>query len=284
MIKKCNIIKDITGITVMQATFFFLLCVLSFSCKKFVDKDRDDYQGLLQTANDCQLILDNYNVMNTGYPSDGEASSDNYFLTDAGYLNAGLNGTDRDLYIWAAGAIRQKALPQWQSSYNVVYNANLVLESVNNLATNVSKPVLDVLRGQALFFRAFAFWNIAQVYAKPYVASSAAQDLGIPLYLSSNVSAITDRGNLQQTYTRITQDLQDAVSLLGTSTIASRPNKAAAYAMLARVYLSMEDYTQAFTNANSALSIKNNLLAYSSVSKTSSTPLQGLIMKSIFML
>jgi len=249
-----------------------LLSLLNFSCEKFVDIKTNSSQDFIETVRDCQLVLDDYTSMNTGYPSDGEASADDYYLTDVSYLLTALSNTDRDLYTWSAGAIRPLALPQWQTPYKIVYNANLVLEKVEELRGSTDQATLDGLRGASLFFRAYSFWQVAQLYAQPYTSSNL-QSPGIPLRLKSDINEISDRGTLEQTYSRIIQDLQEAVGLLApTSTISSRPNKAAAYAMLARVYLSMEDYSQALTYAGLALQLNNQLLDYNTISQSAAVP------------
>ena len=254
--------------------FLLLSCLFTSSCEKALDTKNNYRQGLSETATGCQAILDNYAVMNTGYPSDGEVSADDYYVIDASYLQANISETEKSLYVWAANAIRPKADPQWQSPYYVVYNANLVLESLEKLKSTTAQTTLDGIRGQALFFRAYAFWHLAQLYAKPYASSTANTDLGIPLYFSSDVNgSYSKKSTMQETYNRITQDLQEALALLpNTATTPARPSKTAAYAMLARVYLSMEDYTSALNNANAALLLKSTLLTFTSLNTTSATP------------
>ncbi|MBB5620637.1 tetratricopeptide (TPR) repeat protein [Pedobacter cryoconitis] len=259
----------------------FLLSIVIFSlilssCKKYLDVQTDSRQGFAETADDCQLLLDNYTVMNTGYPSDGELSADDYFIQPNNY-NSIASQEDRDLYIWSANARRAAAAPQWQNPYKVVLQANLVLETLQKLQGGSTDPVtLNTLKGSALFFRAYAFWNVAQLYAKPYSAASAGQDLGIPLRMTTDLNEKSSRGTLQQTYDRIIQDLQDAVTLLPpTSSVPTRPNKAAAYAMLARTYLSMENYPNALSAASSALQLNSQLLNYydpTVISLSSNTP------------
>lgn len=244
------------------------------SCKKFLDVKISSQQGNAETAEDCQLLLDNYTVMNTGYPSDGELSADDYFMQPNNY-NSLTDPVDRALFIWSAGTRRATAAPQWQNPYKTVLQANLVLETVQKLQGGATDPVtLNTLKGSALFYRAYAFWNVAQLYAKPYTAASAGQDMGIPLRMSSDLNDKSVRGTVQQTYDRIIQDLQDAVNLLpATSSVPTRPNKAAAYAMLARTYLSMENYPSALNAASSALQLNNQLLNYDSdISASSNTP------------
>ncbi|MCC8425951.1 RagB/SusD family nutrient uptake outer membrane protein [Mucilaginibacter sp. UR6-11] len=246
-------------------------CMLA-SCQKYLDIKQNSNQNFITTANDCQLLLDNYATMNVLYPSDGEASADDYYLFDARY--AALSQENKDFYSWQPTAQRALAIDQWQNPYRIVFNANLALEGIakQNTATS-DQATLNSIRGQALFFRSFAFYALAQLYTAPYNAASANQDPGIPLKMTSDLNEVSSRGTVQQTYTRILQDLQEAVTLLPTtSPVNSRPNKVAAYAMLARVYLAMQDYPNALINANAALALNNKLINYNSLSTTSSTP------------
>ena len=257
------------------------VCLLS-ACEKYVNIKRNSVETLLSSAKDCQSLLDDYSTMNTDYTSDMEISSDDYFLTNNSYSTNGDIGQDeKDLYAWLPSAIHTGD-GGWTKLYYIVYRANLVLETVEKLKDNESdQNLLNNLRGSALFFRAFAFWNIAQMYAKPYSAT-ANSDLGIPLRLSSDINDKSVRGTVADTYNRIVTDLQEAVSLLQpTSLKASRPNKAGAHAMLARVYLSMDDYVNALPNATSAIQLaaKNDvkqldskLLDYNLLDKSSETP------------
>lgn len=243
------------------------------SCKKFLDVNPTTTQGFAETTEDCQLLLDNYIIMNTGYPSDGELSADDYFLTNNVYTTA--NQEDRGIHTWLANINRGEAAPQWQNPYKVVFHANLVLETLLKLQ-GTDLVTLNTLKGSALFYRAYALWNVAQLYAKPYTASTAAQDPGIPLVRSTDLNDMVGRSTVQQTYDQIVQDLRDAVSLLpATSSIVTRPNKAAAYAMLARTYLSMESYSSAFNSADAALNLnglKDKLLNYNDIPGGSFTP------------
>ncbi|WP_316747528.1 RagB/SusD family nutrient uptake outer membrane protein [Pedobacter gandavensis] len=244
------------------------------SCQKFLDIKKSNTQFFLTTANDCQLLLDNYANMNTGYPVDAEISADDYFLSSASSLSPNITQEERDLYSWNPNAQRISAAPNWINPYNIVYNSNLVLQTLDKLKGGNDNPaVLNTLRGSALFYRAYCFWTIAQMYAKPYVAGTTNQDPGIPIKLDPDINIKSTRGTIQDTYNRIVQDLQEALSLLPrTSDYTTRPNKIAAYAMLARTYLSMSDYSNALINANAALEIKKDLMDFNTISQTSSIP------------
>jgi tetratricopeptide (TPR) repeat protein len=249
------------------------LCFLLLACEKYVDIKRSSSAKLIETLEDCQLLLDNYGIMNSNYPSDGEVSTDAYYLDDAGFTSSRLSDADRDLYRWLPTAIRASATPQWQNSYFSIYYANLVLETTEKLRDKVDRTESDNVRGQALFFRASRFWHLAQLYCLTYDKNSATLNPGIPLRLSSDINGKSERGTIEQTYARIIQDLKEASQLLAiTSPSPSRPCKTAALSMLARVYLSMKDYPQSLENATLALALKNNLLDYNKISASSSTP------------
>lgn len=258
------------------------LCLLS--CEKYLNVKASNTTILIETPEDCQKILDNYSVMNINYPSDGEASTDNYFVTNSTYISTSISDEDRGIYRWLPTALRGSSKPQWLSPYYIIYNANLILEAVDKLKNNhTDTSVTNPLRGAALFYRANTLWQIAQLYTKPYNSASANQDPGIPIRLTSDINEVSSRGTVQQVYDRIIQDLNESLTLIPTiAVISSRPSKIAVYAMLARVYLSMENYTQAQNNANLALQIKSNLIDYNTISKTSSTPFQRFNAEVIF--
>ncbi|WP_316841429.1 RagB/SusD family nutrient uptake outer membrane protein [Pedobacter gandavensis] len=237
------------------------------SCQKFLDVKKSSSQFFMSTSSDCQLLLDDYSKMNTGYPLDGEISADDYFLSSSSAQLSNITQEEKDLYNWKPNAQRFSSSPNWVNPYNVINNANMVLQTLDKLKGGKDDPnLLNTLRGAALFYRAYCLWTIAQMYARPYSVSTASQDPGIPLKLDPDINIKSSRGTVQDTYNRIIQDLQEAVNLLPkTSAYTTRPNKIAAYAMLARTYLSMADYPNALVNSNSALEIKKDLLDFNTI-------------------
>lgn len=248
-----------------------LFCLLATSCQKYVDIKKSGSQSFLETAKDCQLLLDNYELFNTNYPLDGEISADDYYLDDQRYASDLIQPEDRTLYTWQPNAIRASAR-QWVNNYNKIYHCNLVLEAVAELQGKEPDVILNNIKGSALFLRAYALWPLSQTYMKPF-SSSADEDLGIPVHLASDINDVPGRGTVRQTYDAMLKDLKEAVGLLNnTSSIASRPNKAAAYAMLARVHLAMNDYDNALANADAALKLKSELIDFNSVNPGSYNP------------
>lgn len=248
-----------------------LFILLAASCQKYVDIKKSGSQSFLESAKDCQLLLDNYELFNTNYPLDGEISADDYYLNDQRFASDLIQPEDRALYTWQPNAIRASAR-QWVNSYNKIYHCNLVLEAVAELQGKEPVAVLDKLKGAALFLRAYALWSLSQTYMRPFSAS-ADQDPGLPVHLQSDINDVPGRGSVRQTYDAMLKDLNEAVVLLdNSSSIASRPNKAAAHAMLARVYLAINDYDRALSNADAALALKNDLIDFNTLNAGSYNP------------
>lgn len=245
--------------------FSITVSILCCSCQKYLDVKENSSQIFITTASQCQLLLDNYSTMNTNYPTDQETSCDDYYLQGNDLTSQ--TGEDQDLYKWSSTALRNDATEQWTDTYYVVYNANLVLETLAKLKGGSTDPsVINALKGAALFYRSFAFWQMIQLYTRPYSTSSASQYPGIPLRLSSDLNDVSTRGTVQQSYDQVVNDLKEAVTLLpSTAVIASRPSKAAAYAMLARIYLTMGNYADALTSASSVLNINGQLIDFNSL-------------------
>jgi starch-binding outer membrane protein, SusD/RagB family len=250
-----------------------LFLVLLSGCKKYLDARPDKQQVIPSTIEDARALLDNYGFFNNSYPVISGLSDDDYYLSDASYMS--LSEEARDHYIWAADAYTPAVLG-WAPLYRAVYNANISLETIDKIVpTTANKTEWENTRGAALFLRAFAFYHLAQHFAPPYRVGTASTDLGIPLRLSSDPTPVSVRSTVQNTWQQIAGDLKQATRLLPASvSIVSRPSRAAACAMLARVYLDMEDYIMAGKYADSSLQLYDQLLSYDGISTITMTPFQ----------
>lgn len=253
--------------------FLVLLFSIVFSqtaCKKWLDKKPNQSLAVPSTLKDLQALLDN-ETANFASPGDLEFVADNYYLTTIAW-QGNIEIQQRLNYIWDKNA-RPTSEAVWNAPYYAIFQANLVLDQLPKIQFDeLNRPTYDNVKGTALFYRSFLFHQLAQLYCRPY-SSSANTDPGIPLHLSSDVNARTFRNTVQQTYELIISDLKTAASLLpATNTSPIRPSKAAAYAELARVYLSMSDFVNAGKFADSSLSSYDLLLDYNSLTSLSALP------------
>jgi hypothetical protein len=238
-----------------------LFIITQSSCKKYLEKKPQQNLAIPSSFNDLQAILDNQ-IGNSSTPGYIEFVADNYYVTSAVWNNADI--TARTNYIWDRDAITQ--LEIWYQPYRAIYDANFILDYLPKVAEHESdNNAYNNIKGTALFYRAFTFYHLAQLFCKPY-STLAATDLGIVLRATSAIETPSARSSIQQTYDQVIGDLKTAVELLPvTSLFSTRPIKVAAYGALARVYLSMRDYVNAGRYADSCLSFSSSLLDYNSL-------------------
>lgn len=254
--------------TIRYTTFFLvLLCVLSCD-DDYLNNKSNKAIVIPSTLSDLQALLDHTQIMNSG-PSLGVIGSDDLFISDAGWL--ALETFERNCYTWAADLYQGEVYCQdWNISYQQVFYANVVLEGINKIAvTSANEQEWKSTRGRALFYRAYAFYQLAQLFSPAYDESA----MGIPLKLTADVNAPVTRSTLKETYEQIIRDLTEAEKLLPeTSLYKTRPAKSANEAMLARVYLTMEDYGKSEQFASLALDRNSYLLNYNDLSTASNRP------------
>lgn len=142
----------------------------------------------------------------------------------------------------------------WSSAYKIIYGANAVIEGV---AASTSSELRDSARRQltaeAKFVRAFSYFYLVNFFG----------DVPLALNVDFNKTWNLGRTPKQQVYTQIITDLKDAQADLPEDYKVGkgeriRPNKWAATAMLARVYLFTGDNENAMKCATEVIS-KTNL-------------------------
>lgn len=257
------------------------------ACSKspFLDKKPNTNLVVPTTLVDFQNLLDNTNVMGQT-PVLGEMSSDNFYLANS--LWQTIDTKEQNAYIWAVDIYGgQGQVPDWDVPYQQVFYANVVLEGLANVKVDSSNAAqYNALKGAALFTRAFAFYNLAQLFAPVYDSHSAGTDLSIPLRLSSDINAVSVHSTVQQTYDRILDDLHLAETLLPSIVPyanRNRPSRPAAQALLARVYLSQRNYPQATLSADSCLqSYPNSLFLYDTLIATAFYPIPQLNSETLY--
>jgi len=255
-------------ITKYNCWLLLLLIQPHLGCKKYLDAKPNVSLEIPTTISDLQALLDNSGNINNADSYMPEAASDDYYVPYSAYTALGTD--DQMNYIWDANTPDNDT---WSLVYANVYIFNNVLDNINSVSPGDTSGQRDIVRGSALFYRAFAFYNLAEVYAKPYNASTAGTDLGICLRMTSSVTAPSTRATVKQTYDQIIGDLKTSIGLLPVTVVhPTRPDKAAAYAMLARVYLAMADYSDANTYADSSLALQSALMDYNTIRAIFSHP------------
>lgn len=246
------------------------LLMLAGCTKDWLDEKPNKVVSTPKTLKDLDAMLDN-NGVNYSPLNLGDIGSDGHNISDARVL-VGVENFIRVPYTWTKDRENKDVL-FWPGTYSAVLSTNVILETLDKIK-NISEaemPQFNRIKGGALFQRARMFFELSQLFGAPYNESTAAKDLGIPLRLESNLNIKTKRSTVKEVYDLVISDLNKASKLLPSNPLyKTRAGKAASYGMLARVYLSMENYGSAGLYADSCLQLYSTLINFNSVSKTAS--------------
>lgn len=241
----------------------FVICLFTMtSCNKFLDAKPDASLSIPETFEDIRALMNNEGQINRAFPALSELGADDYYVK-SNVLNARPE-TERLVYTWTPDAQRYD-MQSWTAPYKTIMTANIVLESLERIKGG-STSERAILRGQALFVRAFAFYYLAQIFCLPYDASTRNVSMGLPLRSTSDYAVEFGRSTLGETYDFIVNDLQTALDYLPeTVEYKSRSSRAAVFGLLSRLYLIMGDYAKASEMAKLTLEYNDQLLDYNSI-------------------
>lgn len=243
----------LTGITSCKKSFYDLEPYDALPVNSAIQSDAD----LNVAVNGMYASLRDVDLYGRTLPVKGDLAADNVYLRTG---NSGRYLVFRDFNQTVANAEAQNV---WTAAYGVIKNANQVISS--DLA---SSPVVDELKGEAYAVRALMFFELVRNFAHPYTV--APNDPGVPIVTVYDQNALPGRNTVQEVYTQIINDLNQAYSLISlnqgesitiSATQTSRLmtseyiSKYAAKGLLAKVYLTMGNWQGA---RDAALDVVNN--------------------------
>ncbi|MCF8226669.1 MAG: RagB/SusD family nutrient uptake outer membrane protein [Bacteroidales bacterium] len=164
------------------------------------------------------------------------------------------SGRFRTEYLWNNTPTASHGL--WTTAYNLISRANNVINVIEDgfEETGVEQEDLDHLAAECKFLRALGHFDLVRLFCQPYSYKDEVQAdgnaYGIPVILVSEIG-IPARNTIEETYDQIVLDLLDAEAGLpetssnGGTDPKGWATKYAAQALLARVYLYMEDWGKA---------------------------------------
>jgi len=253
------------------------------SCKKqdaFLDTKPNQALEIPTSLSDIESLLQNNDVFNRAVdPELGEIASDDFDVQDGVFANLDYPLL-KNSYTWSKtlyDPINYIYVHDWSDPYQMVYYANTVLDdlpAIKIIAGQQSQ--YNQIKGAALFYRSFAFYNLVQTFALPYNSATAGSTLGIPLRLTSDINARPPRSNEADCYNQILTDLKNALPLLPvTPAYKTAPSQPAVNALLARIYLAMADYPSALQYANACLAQFNSLEDYNTLNSPTTSAISN---------
>jgi hypothetical protein len=145
------------------------------------------------------------------------------------------------------------ATAYFQQAYYIASATNKIIK----LIPDGSSADLLQIKGENLFIRAMLHFNLVRIFGRPY-AQNPTTNAGVPI-LSETVSetdaAIIKRSTVVQVYDFVIADLLKAAQLITDDKKSnSFATKLAAYALLSRVYLYMDNNAKSIEYANLVIS------------------------------
>lgn len=164
-----------------------------------------------------------------------------------GKLKPNNAGYQFDGYTWNYTTDNTENL--WDDAYVAISRANNVINAIPNFeGSDEEKAMLQNFKAECLFIRAIAHFDLVRLYAQPYSYSKTG--LGVPVVTETKI-AQPARDPIEEVYKQVVKDLKEAESLFGDyqreggADPKGFASKEAAQALLARVYLYMEEWQNA---------------------------------------
>lgn len=228
-------------------------CCICMACEGFVDTDPPGHQIVKEDVfhSDETAIAAMDGIYHIMYGATVFTSGSRSSVTAiAGFSADELEGHTSDIGIMEfyqnEVTITNRAnLGLWSSAYNIIYMSNAILEGLTP-SEGITDTMKKQLEGEAKFIRAFTYFYLVNLYGE------------VPLITTTSykANALAARDSKNSVYTQIIQDLEEAVELLTTdyrTSMRTSPNTYAAMALLARVYLYLEEWAKAESYATKVI-------------------------------
>jgi hypothetical protein len=264
------------------AQYFLPVFMAICGCSGFLEESSQDEVRPATTEDLNQIML------GEAYPL--AAHFENYLdlLTDDVQSSLPSDGqTDRllaylSVFTWQDDLYEQMAMRNvttcdtWEKYYRHIMGCNVVLDMVGKVSGQPSEK--ENLRGQALAMRAYYYFMLVNLYAKPYNAEgiNLDEEPGVPLMLASPLDdKYPPRASMAAVYKLIEDNLLEAFPLIeqyGQNNNKYRVTNLFIGALLCRLYLYQEKWDSALQYADYVLEQRPALLNMSAVNRISGDP------------
>ncbi len=143
----------------------------------------------------------------------------------------------------------------WVQSYFVIGAANKIIAAI----PDNSSADLRQLKGENLFLRAMMHFNLVRVFGRPYPQNSG-DNPGIPVLkedLTEEQKLTISRSKVKDVYASVIADLTNAADMMTLPKANPFASRQVANALLARIYLYMENNDKAIEFANKVINSGN---------------------------
>lgn len=280
----------------IYGTLAIAILFLLPSCDKFTDITPKG-KNLLANVSDLETIL-NFNFSQNGSVQVGSAAArttaeDAFLFDDVNLLiddlypylqnvNTLISAPTKSLdfaLMTSNESVDRKVLSATDIKYSKLYFiinnvANAVIANADN--ANGDKAKASQYKAEAYIIRAYCHYLLVNLYAKAYQPATAATDGGIPYVKEDNlISEANRKSSVKEVYDNILSDIDAAFQLNSLPRVninAMRVGLGFAYAVKAKVLISMGKYSDALSAANASLEINSFIEDHRNYVPVGSTP------------
>ena len=230
-----------------------VLIIANFACQDFVEIDPPVTSLTTSTVfkNDATAIAALSGIYNRMVEtSAGYTTGQQSITLLSGLLSNEFNNYFTDVnmiefYNSALTPTNARVVAVWSQIYNHIHSANSVIEGIAR-SNELTPSVMKQLEGEAKFIRAFLHFYLLNLFGDiPYITST-----------DYRINSKVKREPAFQVYQYIIADLLSSIENLSDTYVnagRNRPNKWTARALLSRVYLYAEDWSNAETMATAII-------------------------------
>lgn len=251
------------------ATASLIAGVLLTGCSDFLEGKSHD-QVIVTTTKDYSELL-----YGSGYPSVDVSGVTDEMSDDADWLvnqsidkkqNVADDEAFMTAYCWQPtmyeyGTKVEFSATQYYLLYSKITGCNAVLDGIDEAVGTQTER--DRVKAEALASRAFMYFQLVNLYGKPY--NYDRKSPGVPLKLTADIDEYGQaRNSVEEVYDFIEKSLLDAISLMELNNLTAieknyRINLPAMHTILSRVYLYEERWKDAADQATSALRLSGTI-------------------------
>lgn len=136
----------------------------------------------------------------------------------------------------------------WKQAYYGIHSANVVIQAVSD----EDSPDKLQLKGENLFLRALMHFDLMRMFSRPY-PQDPETNLGVVIMDNAETDEPKGRSTVKETYEFIVNDLLKSAALMQEAKSSIYASKEVAWALLARVYLYMEQNEKAIEYADKVI-------------------------------
>ncbi|MHC5202933.1 RagB/SusD family nutrient uptake outer membrane protein [Myroides sp. LJL119] len=234
------------------------LSLSSVSCDKFLDIEPQGVVMPKTTKEYRELFTRSYELYPT-HKSLATVRTDEIKITNE---NQDESYTIIDIYKYKdQGQDKSTQAFAYESFYSALFNANaVIIEGVKTMEPGVDTQQLI---GEAYALRAMVYFDLVNLYAKPYKAETASSERGIVIENDIQIEQKKAPSTVEQVYQEIHRNIELAQQYLQVDAYQPgfnyRFTKNSINALQARVYLYQNKFDKALESANKVLQYKSQL-------------------------